>query len=56
MSDNNFVVNRNIIKNKPVEEEKSSVQVKPIDEFASAFPEWDLVPPAVVVKRIRRNI
>lgn len=26
------------------------------DEFANAFPEWSLVPPSVLIKRVRRTI
>lgn len=26
------------------------------DEFAGAFPEWDLVPPLQVIKRVRRSL
>ncbi|WP_313341500.1 hypothetical protein [Lacrimispora sp.] len=33
-------------------------QVKALekDEFAGAFPEWDLVPPLQVIKRVRRTL
>lgn len=31
--------------------EKSS-----LDEFASALPQWDLLPPAMVIRRVKRNI
>jgi hypothetical protein len=27
-----------------------------IDEFAAAFPEWNLVPPMQVIKRVRRSL
>jgi len=26
------------------------------DQFASALPEWNLVPPAIVIKRVKRSI
>lgn len=33
---------------------ESSKQI--VDEFASAFPDWNLVPPLQVIKRVRRSI
>lgn len=34
----------------------SQVNVQGKDEFAGAFPEWDLVPPLQVIKRVRRSL
>ncbi|GEM_PF-2725314 len=57
MNDNGLPINRNLIKKYPAQEEKNDgINARPIDELASAFPEWDLLPPAILVKRIRRNI
>lgn len=27
-----------------------------VDEFAASFPDWDLVPPLQVIKRVRRSL
>jgi hypothetical protein len=57
MNDNDLPINRNLIKKYPAQEEKDdTINAKPIDEFASAFPKWDLLPPAILVKKVRRNI
>jgi len=45
--------------NEIVNEKKSSLenQTNNIeDQFASALPDWNLVPPAVVIKRVKRSI
>lgn len=34
----------------------SQLHVQGKDEFAGAFPEWDLVPPLQVIKRVRRSL
>ncbi len=45
-----------------VEEKKEEINQrtenlkKDNDEFANAFPEWNLVPPSVLIKRVRRTI
>ena len=46
--------------NELVNERKSSLENKTNnsieDQFASAIPEWNLVPPAIVIKRVKRTI
>lgn len=32
------------------------IEKRVFDEFKIAFPEWDLVPPSQVVKRVRRSL
>lgn len=32
------------------------VNVSKQDDFAGAFPKWDLVPPLQVIKRVRRTL
>lgn len=54
MDNNNLPINRHAVKNSEVGNKKDNNE-KAADEFAAAFPEWDLVPPAVVVKRVRRR-
>lgn len=34
----------------------SRLNVQETDEFAGAFPEWDLVPPLQVIRRVRRSL
>lgn len=46
--------------NEIVNERKSSIENQSNnnieDQFASALPEWNLVPPAIVIKRVKRSI
>lgn len=57
MDENNLIVNRkhsNITTNQSESTEITSGKIE--DEFASAFPQWDLLPPAILIKRVRRGI
>ncbi|MFL0165284.1 hypothetical protein [Candidatus Clostridium helianthi] len=57
MENNNLPINRHIAKNAQVHDDKDNNKKEvTINDFAAAFPEWDLTPPAVVVKRVRRGI
>lgn len=56
MDNNNLIVNRNAAKKTEAQTSADSKGEEIKDEFASAFPSWDLTPPAVVVKRVRRKI
>ncbi|GAA0742238.1 hypothetical protein [Clostridium oceanicum] len=57
MNNNNLPINRHAMKeNKVQNDERNNNSEKSINDFASVFPEWDLTPPAVVVKRVRRKI
>ncbi|GFP77428.1 hypothetical protein bsdtw1_03556 [Clostridium fungisolvens] len=57
MSEKNLLINRNLAKEQPVNDTKANInKTESVDEFAASFPEWDLLPPAIVVKRVRRNI
>lgn len=38
-----------------VEKKSSSLKDLSDNDFAAAFPEWDLVPPLQVIKRVRRG-
>ncbi|GAA0725304.1 hypothetical protein GCM10008905_20440 [Clostridium malenominatum] len=54
---NNLPINRNVMKNTEVNKDSDNNKMESTtDDFAAAFPEWDLTPPAVVVKRVRRGI
>lgn len=37
-------------------EEEQKLDSTNADEFAAAFPEWDLVPPLQVIKRVKRSL
>lgn len=56
MDNNNLIVNRNAVKKTEAEISTDSKGKEIKDEFASAFPSWDLTPPTVAVKRVRRKI
>lgn len=52
---NNLPINRNVMKNAEVSKDSdNNKKESTTNDFAAAFPEWDLKPPAVVVKRVRR--
>ncbi len=51
-NDNAAVLNDEHISVKMENEVKEPV----VDEFAAAFPEWNLVPPLQVIKRVRRGL
>lgn len=36
--------------------EKGQTKKQEKDEFAGAFPQWDLLPPLQVIKRVRRSL
>lgn len=53
----NFIVRRSSVENKEKGsfEQKSSLNSnQQLDEFASGLPSWDLVPPQMVIKRVKR--
>ncbi|MPM68134.1 hypothetical protein SDC9_115065 [bioreactor metagenome] len=52
-----MIVNRKLIKDieRSNDLDNNKVESK-TNDFAAAFPKWDLMPPAVVVKRVRRKI
>mgnify|MGYP000903917923 CR=1 FL=1 len=55
--DNNLPINRHTIKKQEAHNyESNNKNEKTTDVFAAAFPSWDLMPPAVPVKRVRRGI
>lgn len=33
----------------------ASEAVKQVDAYANAFPEWDLVPPQILIRRVNRS-
>lgn len=57
MDNNNVPINRNAMKKSEVQNDSvNNKSETKTNDFAAAFPEWDLTPPAVVVKRVRRGI
>ena len=57
MDNNDLVINRHTIKKQEdCKCEDNNKNAKIIDDFAAAFPVWDLIPPAILVKRVRRGI
>lgn len=57
MDNNNLPINRHAMKNSEVQKNTdNNKNERIINDFAASFPEWDLIPPAVVVKRVRRGI
>jgi hypothetical protein len=42
--------------NEIVEPKSFEKNNNPMDEFASGLPSWDLTPPLMVIKRVKRNI
>lgn len=57
MDNNNVPINRHGVERSEVQNDRvnNKCEIK-INDFASGFPDWDLTPPAVVVKRVRRRI
>ncbi|WFR58367.1 hypothetical protein QA584_04670 [Anaerocolumna sp. AGMB13025] len=47
---------KNKIEEKPVTEKYNRGSQPITDEFAVAFPDWNLVPPLQVIKRVRRSL
>lgn len=57
MDNKNLPVNRHIIKEKEIINDVVKDKIENTkNDFAAVFPEWGLMPPAVVVKRVRRGI
>lgn len=48
--------NNNDIIKKPVQSQQVNYKSESLDEFASNLPDWNLLPPQMIIKRVRRNI
>lgn len=56
MDNNNLIVNRKIVNDSEDHNDKNKNKEETIGRFASVFPDWDLTPPAILVRRVRRKI